>query len=88
MKHIVVKGNSTPEDPWHWCPVSLRRVKLSDTVIQWDGQRVHKDWVDPRPEDTLKRPQYPNEMKPAADKMQTRPEETFTEVKSLVRDEL
>lgn len=64
MKYIEIKPHSDVGDPWHWCPLSKTKVRYSDTVIQWDGQRVSKYWADKKPAHLYKRPTYPNENKP------------------------
>lgn len=54
-------------DPFVECQLTGFKARLSETVIQWDGRRVLRDWADRMPEDLLPKPKYPNELKSLGD---------------------
>lgn len=52
-----------PGDPFVECQATGFKVRLSQTIIQWDGRRVLKEWADPLPADYQPMPTFPNEGK-------------------------
>ncbi len=50
-----------PGDPFVECQMTGFKVRLSQTIIQWDGRRVLREWADPIPADFQPTPTFPNE---------------------------
>ena len=57
------EGVDIAGDPFVFCQMTGWKCRFSDTVIQYDGRRVLKDWAD-KPAIKHKLKKYPNEMKP------------------------
>lgn len=57
------EGLDIPGDPFVFCQMTGFKCRYSDTIIQWDGRRVLKDWAD-LPPIKMKLPKFPNELKP------------------------
>lgn len=57
------EGQDVPGDPFVYCQMTGWKCRFSETVVQWDGRRVLKDWADPKPVTTVRYKKYPNELK-------------------------
>lgn len=55
------EGIDVSGDPFVECEMTGFKCRLSETVVQWDGRRVLKEWADPLPADYLPQPTFPNE---------------------------
>lgn len=57
------QGEDIPGDPFVYCQMTGFKCRFSDTIIQYDGRRVLRDWAD-LPPIKHKQKKYLNEMKP------------------------